>query len=141
MRTDWNVGGKTYRSGTLLAGDVDDFLQERPAPQVLFEPSERVSLAGVGSTRDRVLVLTLNNVRSRLASHTFENGTWTRADVPLPGQGAASIPAASDFADVYFVSYEDFLTPPSLWLSSAGAVPEKVKTMPTFFNGGHADPQ
>ena len=93
-----------------------------------------MSLAGVGSTRDRVLVLTLDNVRSRLASLTFDKGTWTRADVPLPGQGAASIPAASDFADVYFVSYEDFLTPSSLWLSSAGAAPEKVKTMPTFFN-------
>ena len=135
LRTDWSLGGKTYRSGTLLAGDLDDFLQDRPTLQVLFEPSERVSLAAAGSTRDRVLVLTLDNVRSRLASHTFENGTWTRAEVPLPGQGAASIPAASDFADVYFVSYEDFLTPSSLWLSTAGAVPEKVKTMPTFFNG------
>ena len=135
LRTDWSLGGKTYRSGTLLAGDLDDFLQDRPTLQVLFEPSERVSLAAAGSTRDRVLVLTLDNVRSRLASHTFENGTWTRAEVPLPGQGAASIPAASDFADVYFVSYEDFLTPSSLWLSTAGAAPEKVKTMPTFFNG------
>jgi prolyl oligopeptidase len=134
LRTDWTVGGKTHRSGTLLAGDVDDFLRGKPALQVLFEPSERVSLAGVGSTRDRVLVLTLDNVRSRLASLTFANGAWTRADVALPGQGAASIPAASDFADVYFVSYEDFLTPSSLLLSQAGAAPEKVKTMPTFFD-------
>jgi len=42
LRTDWTVGGKTYPSGTLLAGDVDDFLQDRPALKVLFEPSERV---------------------------------------------------------------------------------------------------
>ena len=134
LRTDWTVGDRTYRSGSLLAGDVDDFLKDRPAPQVLFEPSERVSLAGVGSTRDRVLVLALDNVRSRLTSHTLANGTWTRAQVPLPGQGAASIPAASDFADVFFVAYEDFLTPSSLWLSSGGQAPEKVKTMPTFFD-------
>jgi len=134
LRTDWTVDGKTYRSGTLLAGDVDDFLKDRLALQVLFEPTERVSLAGVGSTRDRVLVLTLDNVRSRLASHTFDKGAWTRAEVPLPGQGAASIPAASDFADVYFVSYQDFLTPSSLWQSSAGGAPEKVKTLPAFFN-------
>jgi prolyl oligopeptidase len=134
LRTDWTVGGKTYRSGTLLAGGLDSFLRDEPALQVLFEPSERVSLAGVGSTRDRVLVLTLDNVRSRLASHTFDKGTWTRTEVPLPGQGAASIPAASDFADVYFVSYQDFLTPSSLWLSRAGAPPERVKTLPAFFN-------
>jgi prolyl oligopeptidase len=134
LRSDWSVGGRTYKAGTLLAGDVDDFVKDEPALQVLFEPTERVSLAGVGSTKDRVLVLTLDNVRSRLASHTFAGGRWTRAEVPLPGQGAASIPTASDFADVYFVSYEDFLTPSSLWLSSAGAAPEKVKTMPTFFD-------
>ena len=134
LRTDWKVGGKTFTSGMLLAGDLDDFLAGKPAPQVLFTPSERVSLAGVGSTRDRVLVLTLDNVRSRLASHTFAGGTWTRAEVPLPGEGAATIPAASDFADVYFVSYEDFLTPSSLWVSTAGAAPVKVKTMPAFFD-------
>jgi prolyl oligopeptidase len=134
LRTDWTVGGKRYRSGTLLAGGVDGFLRGQPAPQVLFEPSERVSLAGVGSTRDRVLVLTLDNVRSKLASHTFAGGRWTRAEVPLPGQGAATIPAASHFADVYFVGYEDFLTPSSLWLGQAGAAPEKVKTMPAFFD-------
>ena len=93
-----------------------------------------MSLAGVASTRDRVLVLTLDNVRSKLESQTFAGGKWTRAEVALPGQGAASIPAASDFADVYFVSYQDFLTPSSLWVSTAGAAPVKVKTMPTFFD-------
>lgn len=134
LRTDWTVGGRAYKAGTLLAGDVDDFLQDEPALEALFEPTERISLAGVGSTKDRVLVLTLDNVRSRLASHTLADRKWTRTDVPLPGQGAASIPAASDFADVYFVSYQDFLTPSSLWLSAAGAKPEKVKTMPTFFD-------
>jgi prolyl oligopeptidase len=81
-----------------------------------------------------VLVLALDNVRSRLASHTLAGGRWTRNDVPLPGQGAASIPAASDWADVYFVSYEDFLTPSSLWLGEAGKAPAKVKTMPSFFD-------
>jgi prolyl oligopeptidase len=35
---------------------------------------------------------------------------------------------------VYFVSYMDFLTPSSLWLSTGGAAPEKVKTMPSFFD-------
>jgi prolyl oligopeptidase len=133
LRTDWTVGGATYKSGTLLAGDVDGFLQGKPVLQTLFEPSERVSLAGVGSTKDRVLVLTLDNVRTKLASMTLKDGRWTRTEVALPGQGAATIPTASDWADVYYISYEDFLTPSSLWESSAGAVPTKVKTMPAFF--------
>ena len=31
-------------------------------------------------------------------AYTLAGGKWTRSEVPLPGQGAASIPAASDFA-------------------------------------------
>ena len=134
LRTDWTAAGRTHRSGTLLAGDLDGLVQGRPVLHALFEPTERISLAGVGSTKDRVLVLTLDNVRSRLASHTLANGRWTRTEVPLPGQGAASIPAASDFADVYFVGYEDFLTSSSLLLSENGAAPRKVKSMPAFFD-------
>jgi prolyl oligopeptidase len=134
LRTDWTVAGQTFKAGMLLAGDLDGFLQNKPALQVLFEPTERISLAGVGSTRDRVLVLSLDNVKSRLASHAFDGKTWTRSEIALPGQGTATIPAASDFADVYFVAYQDFLTSPSLLLSSAGALPTQVKAMPTFFN-------
>jgi prolyl oligopeptidase len=134
LRTDWTVAGQTYKAGMLLAGNLDGFLQGKPAIHVLFEPSERISLAGVSSTRDRVLVLTLDNVRSRLASFTLDDETWTRAEITLPGQGTASIPAATDFADIYFVAYQDFLTPPSLLVSTAGAAPAQVKAMPAFFN-------
>ncbi|HET7746439.1 MAG TPA: prolyl oligopeptidase family serine peptidase [Vicinamibacteria bacterium] len=135
LRTDWTTGGRTYRAGSLLAADLDAFLQGRRDLHVLFEPSERVSLAGVAATRDRVLVVTLDNVRSRLASHVLEGGAWKRSEVPLPGsEGAATVTAASDEADVYYVTYQDFLSPTSLWEVSAGGPPLKVKTMPAFFD-------
>jgi len=134
LRTDWSTQGKTYRGGSLLAIHLDDLLQARPGVAVLFEPSERVSLSEVATTQDRVLALTLDNVRSRLTAHTLAEGVWKREEVGLPGLGSATIPAASDDADVYFVSYEDFLTPSSLWLGESGRAPAKAKTMPTFFD-------
>jgi prolyl oligopeptidase len=134
LRTDWTTGGQTYRAGSLVALDLDDFLQGKRRIAVLFEPSERASLSEVATTRNRVLVLTLDNVRSRLASHTFKDGAWRREEITLPGQGTAKIPAASDDADVFFFSYQDFLTPSSLWLVDGGRAPEKVKTLPAFFD-------
>ena len=48
LRSDWTVGGRTYRAGSLLAGPVDDILRGDRRFDVLFEPSERVSLAARG---------------------------------------------------------------------------------------------
>jgi prolyl oligopeptidase len=134
LRSDWPVGDKTYRQGSLLAGGVDDLLRGARRFDVLFEPSERVSLAGVERTRDRVLIRTLDNVRSRVTALSLEGGAWKRSDVPTPGLGTAGLTATSDSSETFFYTYEDFSTPVSLWLAEKGREPAKVKTMPAFFD-------
>lgn len=133
LRTDWKVGGTTYRQGALLAAGIDDLLQGRNDLTVLFEPEERVSLDGVANTRDRVLITTLDNVRGKLCRLALAGGTWTREEVPMPGQGSVSITSASDSDDLFFYGYQDFLTPSSLFLAENGKT-EKVKSMPAFFD-------
>ena len=134
LRSPWERDSRTYAAGSLLAIDLDDLLRGSGGFDVLFEPSERVSLAAVASTRDRLLVETLDNVRSKLTAFTHAADGWHRQEVELPGVGTAGVAAASDEADVYFFSYTDFLTPSSLWLVEGGGTPERVKTMPAFFD-------
>ncbi len=134
LRSDWTVGGRTYREGSLLAGTVDDLLRGVRRFDVLFEPSERVSLAGVDRTRDRVLLRTLDNVKSRITALTLDGGAWKRSEVPTPGLGTANVATANDSTETFFLTYQDFTTPQSLWLSDKGGAPEKVKTMPAFFD-------
>lgn len=134
LRTDWKVGDADYAAGSLLAVDLDDLLRGPRRLEVLFEPSERTALASVANTRDRILVATLDNVRSRIASLTFSNDKWQREEVGLPGLGTAGIAAASNEEDVYFLSYEDFLTPESLHLVEGSGRPVKTKSMPAFFD-------
>ena len=134
LRTDWTPAGTTYRAGSLIAVDLDDFLAGRRAFAALFEPTERISLDGVSTTRDRVLVTTLDNVRSKLAAHTLADGKWERQEIGLPGLGTSFVATSSDDIDTFFLSYQDFLTPSSLWLVDAGRSPEQVKTMPAFFD-------
>ncbi len=136
LRSDWTprTGGKTYREGTLLAVTVDDLLSGARRFDVLFEPSARVSLANVDRTRDRVLVETLDNVKSRLTALSLKDGAWERSEVPTPGLGTADLKATSDSSETFFFTYEDFTTPVSLWLSENGGPPAKVKTMPAFFD-------
>jgi prolyl oligopeptidase len=135
LRSDWTVGGKTYREGSLLAGTVADLLGGVHRYDVLFEPGARVSLADVERTRDRVLLQTLDNVRSRLTALSLkDDGSWSRAEIPTPGIGTADLTATSDQSESFFFTYEDFTTPKSLWLSEKGAAPVQVKSMPAFFD-------
>jgi prolyl oligopeptidase len=134
LRSDWTVAGTRYREGSLLTVPVDDLLRGKPKIEVLFEPSERVSLAAVDRTRDRVLLQTLDNVRSRLAALRLEDGAWNRTEIQTPGLGTAELSATSDWTENFFFTYEDFTTPVSLWLSEDGGEPVKVKSEPAFFD-------
>jgi len=134
LRSDWTAGGKTYRAGSLLASELDDLLRGARRFEALFEPGERVSLARVERTRDRVLIQTLDNVRSRITALSLEGGAWKRSVVPTPGLGTASLEATSDLTESFFFTYQDYSTPASLWFSQGGGETVKVKTMPAFFD-------
>jgi prolyl oligopeptidase len=133
LRSDWTVGGASYRQGALLASGLDDLLRGKHAFSVLFEPSERTSLDGVATTSDAVLVGSLDNVHGKLGRFAFAAGAWTHEDVPLPGLGTVGIAAASDDSRWYFLLYQDFLTPSSLLLAE-GAKAQQVKALPAFFD-------
>ena len=136
LRSDWTPvsGGTTYKEGSLLAVTVDDILRGVRRFDVLFEPSERVSLADVQRTKDRVLLRTLDNVKSRITALSLDGAAWKKTDVPTAGLGTARLTATSDQSETFFFTYEDFTSPDSLWLSENGGAPEKVKTMPAFFD-------
>ncbi len=135
LRTDWNVGGRTYPQDALLAIGLDDFLAGGREFTVLFEPGPRVSLAGVTTTRNHLLLNTLDNVRSRAYKLTpAETGPWPREEIALPGLGSAGAGPASDTDDTFFFSYTDFLTPSSLWVVRPGREPLRIKTTPEHFD-------
>src|SRR5207248_2507011 len=75
LRTPWEVGGKTYPAGALLAANFEGFLKGVRAFDVLFEPTERKSLDSFSPTRGHVLLNELDNVRSRLYVLTHKDGT------------------------------------------------------------------
>ena len=133
LRSDWTTGDRTYPQDALLAIHLDRFLQGNRDFHILFEPSERISLGQVATTRDKLLLTTLDNVRGRLYRLTPADGSWSREEIPLPGLGRVRISASSEDSEIWFYSYTDFLTPSSLFLV-AGGKPLQVKSMPAFFD-------
>ncbi len=134
LRSDWTVGGTTYPQDALLAIDLDDFLKGDRSFEILFEPSERVSLAEVTHSLNHLLIATLDNVRSRLYRLTPGEQGWKKEEIALPGLGSVSIGSTGDVDDTFFFTYTDFLTPSSLYLVRQGEEPAAVKSSPAWFD-------
>jgi len=134
LRSDWETGGRTYPQDALLAIDLDEFLRGGRDFDVLFEPGERVSLGGVRTTRNHLLLTTLDNVSGRLYRLTPSADGWQREEIPLPGLGTVGIGSTSDVDDTFFFTYTDFLTPSSLYLVRPDQDPQQVKATPEQFD-------
>jgi prolyl oligopeptidase len=137
LRSDWQAGGQSFAAGSLLVTKLEDNLAGKAAYEVLFAPSERVSLAGFSPTRHHVLLSTLDNIKSRIHVLTPGLDGWTRAELPgLPEIGEVSAsPIDADESDEYFLTVTGFLTPPSLHLGEIEkSAPRPLKATPAYFD-------
>ncbi len=135
LRSMWNVDGRSYPAGALIAARARDFLEGRPAFDALFEPTARTALQDWSATRNTVVLDVLDNVQSRVITLTPTSNGWRRQEVALPSLGAASARPVDRYAsDQVFVTYQDFLTPPTLFIGEAREPIEKLKSMPAFFD-------
>lgn len=139
LRSPWTVGERTYPAGALLAGDFEAFLKGDRRLHVLFEPTDRSSLAGWAGTRHHVLLTTLDNVRSRVAVLTFADGSWQSTPLAgVPEFGTASVSPVDELeSDDYWLVTSSPVEPSTLALGSAtqpATAAEKLKHTPAFFD-------
>lgn len=135
-RTDWKIGNKTYRAGSLLIEKFDNYLKGERNFTVLFEPTERKSLYGVSDTKNFILLSELDNVRTNAYILENLNGKWQRTAVAAPEFAEIGINGVdSDESDDFFMTIEDILTPSTLYIADAKdpSKKEKLKSEPSFF--------
>jgi prolyl oligopeptidase len=137
LRSDWSVAERTFKAGSLLAADFESFLEGDRGLHVLFEPTDRTSLVGFASTRNHVIITTLDNVRNRLSTLTFRDGRWRREPLPgVPDIGTGNaIPVDDIESDEFFLVTSNSLEPSTLRLGTVGGTaPERLKQAPAFFD-------
>jgi len=139
LREPWEVGGRSYPAGSLLAAKFEDFMAGKREFDVLFEPSETTSLAGSAWTRNHLVINVLEDVKNRLTVLTPGEDGWSRRPLEgIPEFGTIGASAVdSDETDALWLTVTDYLTPTTLMLGDAGASaakPEVLKTQPAFFD-------
>ena len=135
LRSAWDIEGRSYPAGALIATKAAEFLDGKRAFDVLFEPTARTALQSWSATRSSIVLDLLDNVRSRLTVLTPADNGWRKQEIALPSLGAAiARPVDRYETDQVFITYQDFLTPPTLFIGAAGQPLEKLKSMPAFFD-------
>jgi len=135
LRSDWSVGGITYRAGSLLAANFEAYLRGDREFGMLFAPSERTALASMSATKNYLILNELDNVRSKVYALKRANGEWARTPLPTPAFGSVRVRGVdAEESDDFFMTTNDYLTPPSLHLGAVGEEQqEKLKSLPAFF--------
>ncbi len=133
LRTDWHTGTADYTAGSLLAADYEQFLAGTAELSVVFEPDAHTCLHQYSWTRDRLVMVTLADVASRVEIVT--PGSWTRT--PMAGIEPSTntvVVAIDDTGDEIFLDSSGFLTPSTLLHGTVGGTVSPIKQAPAFFD-------
>lgn len=139
LQEDWAPVGQavSFKSGDLVAFNVDAFMETRELPPVslVFHPSETQALEGVSIAKGALLLGVSDTAVGKVMRAEAGDAGWTLETVALPGTGQANIAFASDEEETVFINYEDFLTPDSLlsYNAATGDV-TTLKSLPPKFD-------
>ncbi|HEX5252840.1 MAG TPA: prolyl oligopeptidase family serine peptidase [Mycobacterium sp.] len=133
LRSDWSLGDATYTAGSLLAAKYEEFLAGTAKLQIIFEPDEHTALNHYAWTKDRLLIVSLADVASRVEIVT--PGDWRREAVAgIPAATNTVVVSSDDTGDEFFLDSSGFDSPSRLMRGTDDGQLEQIKSAPGFFD-------
>ena len=128
---------KNFGAGAVISYDLAE-LKRDPAtakPQLVFMPGPHDAVERVSSSKDRLAIVLLQDVKGAVEVYDHKAGVWLGRRLKLPTDANINLVSASDDDNQMFFTAEGFLDPTSLWLADAdtGAV-AKLKALPAQFD-------
>jgi len=140
---DWAPAGagKTFAAGSLVALNLAQLKSDpaHPKPRLIYAPGPREALQGVSSSKNVLIVSTLDNVRGRtLLFKPGASGKWTHTTMDLPDNSTLFVADASSTDDQALIGVTNFLTPPSLYLADAASgAAHRIMAQPAKFDASN----
>jgi len=136
LRSPWTIGDKSWPAGALLAIPLADFRAGKRDFAMLFEPRPNTSLDSYAATKSALLVVELEDVKSRVYLQRPGKHGWHRTKLETPDVGSLSVSGYdSDLNDDYWYFETGYTTPTTL---SLGNINKKARTRlkqnPAFFS-------
>ncbi|HWH21685.1 MAG TPA: prolyl oligopeptidase family serine peptidase, partial [Allosphingosinicella sp.] len=141
LREDWSPKpGLSFKSGSVLSYDLEEWKggPTTAMPSLVFAPGPRQTLGGMATTKDRMILTILDNVRGKAFTYDYAGGSWKATPVDLPRNSTIGIAAASSNDNRAMFTVTDYLTPTTLSLFDAGTGKlEKLKASPSRFDASN----
>ena len=142
LREDWTPpGSKTrFAGGSVVSLDLASLKADpaHPKATLVYAPGPREALEGVSSSKNVLLLSTLDNVRGRTLLFTPTKTGWKRRSMELPDNATLGVVSASSRNDKALIGVTSFLTPPSLWLADAATgSAREIMTQPPKFDASN----
>ena len=117
LRTDWTIGGKTWKAGSLLAIKDEAFAKGDRKFDVLFEPTSANRWQSFTNTRSHLILNELDNVsQSFVRAHAMRRkaGSASALSNTAPLSSINAIAVDPIESDDYFLVGSNYLTPSTL---------------------------
>lgn len=140
VNEEWRAEGQDtrFKPGSIISLDLEAVKTDpvHLKPTIVFAPTAVEFAQDAGTTKNQLLVATLENVQGRAYSYTWgADGAWTRKKLNVPDNRTVEIVSTNTSDDRFFLSLAGFLTPSSLLLGDAGAgTLTESKTLRPQFN-------
>lgn len=142
LRDDWTPPGSDQhlQKGALIAFPVEPFVHghAKPTFTVLMTPDSHSAIEEVATGRDAVFVTVMHDVTSSV--HEFrlaKGGDWHDTRLALPDGGSASIISANDWGPEAYFSFQNYITPPTLYVEMGDGKPRPIKSLPARFDASN----
>lgn len=125
-----------HPAGSVVWAPLPELEAGTITPRALFTPTDRQAVEGVSTTRDRIVVTYIDNVRGRASVFAPTGDGWSASAVPVPDNMAVDVVSTSDRSDIVYLSTAGFTTPTVLsrFDASRPAAPQALKTLPARFD-------
>lgn len=126
-------------------GDLIDFdlaaLKDNPDTlkgTLVLRPTKTQAVQQVGTTKDRVVVHLLDNVKGQIWAFKRDAKGWASTRLDVPKDSTLKIESTEEDGDKVILSAQSFLQPSSQWLvDAATGKAEKLQSLPAKFDASN----
>ena len=133
MEQDW----KGFKTGDLISFDLAKLkaAPETAVATLVLRPTAKQSVEQVTTTRTKLVVGLLDNVKGAARVLTHGAKGWTSQTLDLPANSAIGLGSTAETDERLFVTVTGYLAPSTYWLADAGTLKlEQVKASPARFD-------